>query len=41
MIDVRTLIVSLQFCVVFYCILNLIPIALIALEAAIERRGVL
>ena len=34
--------VSLQFCVVFfYCILNVIPIALIALEAAIVRRGVL
>ena len=35
--------VSLQFCVVFFFIvlLTLIPIALIALEAAIERRGVL
>ena len=34
--------VSLQFCVgFFYCVLNIIPIALIALEATIERRRVL
>ena len=34
--------VSLQFCVFFfYCILNIIPMALIALEAVIKRRGVL
>ena len=33
---------SLQFCVVFfYCIINIIAIALIALEAATERRGIL
>ena len=32
--------VSLQFC--FYnCILNIVPIALIALEAAIKRKGLL
>ena len=32
--------ISLQFCFcfVFYCIPNIVPIALVALKAAIERR---
>ena len=41
MLDVRILLFLCSFALFFYCALNIIPIALIALEEAIERRGVL
>ena len=40
MTEVRILSFLCSLVLSFYCILNIIPIALIALEAAIERRGV-
>ena len=41
MIEVRIFSFLCSFVLFFYCVLDILPIALIALKAAIERREVL